>query len=472
MKKINRVLVLLMSLSLMAGCSSSNNSSASSSPETEVAESETTEAETEPAEAEIAEAATEEAESSEIVPAMVTTTQNGSSYSWQPTKLFFTADADRVLIDYFTYMLQYNLETKDEVVFIALDDLETIYSPDFKVERADDKITITHAGVSATITVGSVDAEFYTGAGELEAAPYESGDVVFVPLTDLMVKGFGRIAGDNGVYFGLGTTDDFEVANSDVYNLKMFFRGKGVGKSYWTYWNEEIQRLEPVVVYIPSTYDPTVPNKMIVQLHGASGNATTIPDSDNGVLMMEYAEKYGYIVMWPDVYGSRCNFGMWVQPAGQLPITAETDPDNPGGYSAETLTDIRLSGNNVQIAMDYVESKWTINEDNVFIMGISMGGCGTWYQAAFYGDRFAAASPSGAFVEPAYFDWSRITIPVLYVGGTEDRNGYDLMLNAYDIAMSQNANIQEFITVGGAPHGGEWPKVLEQTYEFFESYCR
>lgn len=73
-------------------------------------------------------------------------------------------------------------------------------------------------------------------------------------------------------------------------------------------------------------------------------------------------------------------------------------------------------------------------------------------------------------MEPAYFDWSQIKIPTMYVGGTEDRNGFDLMLNAYKIAMGQGANIVEFVTVGGAEHGAEWPLVLEKTYEFFDSY--
>lgn len=413
------------------------------------------------------------AQSTEIVPTMNTKTINGSSnLAWQPKGLFIKPDADRILVDYCTYMLKAPLQTRDGVSFILLDDLITLYSPDFKVENKGGSITITHAGVSAQIAVGSTDATFYTGKGTLIAAPFQDGDDVFVPLMDLMIKGFGKTRSELNGYYGLGNSSDFTVTRDDVYNLKMFFRGKDVGKSYWTYWNEDTCGLEPVVVYIPSTYDAKKPNKMIVQLHGASGNAMVIPDSDNGVLMMREAEKNGYIVMWPNTYGAQCNFGMWVQPAGQLAITDRTDPKNPAGHSEAKLADIELSGENVQKAMDFVESKWNIDENKVYIMGISMGGCGTWYQASVYGDRFAAASPSGAFVEPDYFDWSTVKIPTLYVGGTEDRNGFDLMLNAYDIAKSQKANIVKFITVGGAPHGGEWPVVLEETFEFFEQYSK
>ena len=108
----------------------------------------------------------------------------------------------------------------------------------------------------------------------------------------------------------------------------------------------------------------------------------------------------------------------------------------------------------------------------MFIMGISMGACGVWYQIAAHPDQFNAASPAGAFVEPDFFDWSQITTPVLYIGGTEDRNGFDLMEKAYDIAMGQGANIVKFEVVGGAPHGGEWPQRLDMTMEFFDGYLK
>ncbi|GEM_PF-1201459 len=404
------------------------------------------------------------------VPAVSTTSPNGNAYCWQPAAIFYTENADRVLLDYYAYMLETPLVTTDGVTFISLNDLAMLYAPDFAVINEDGKLTLTHAGVSAEIALGETAATFYTGEGELEAAPYEEGGMIYVPIKSLLTQGFGKTYGERNGFFGLGNAPEFEVTSADVYNLKMFFRGKPVGKSYWAYYNEEVNRLESVIVYIPSTYDENVPNKMVVQLHGASGNSASIPDGANGPALMKAAEEYGYIFMWPEAYCRLCNFGMWVQPAGQLPITDETDPQNPAGHSPEKLEDIRLSGDNVQIAMDFVESKWNIDEKNVFIMGISMGGCGTWYQAATYPERFSAASPSGAFVEPEFFDWSTITIPTLYVGGTEDRNGFDLMLRAYDIAMSQGANIVDFIVVGGAPHGGEWPQVINETLDFFEGY--
>lgn len=58
------------------------------------------------------------------------------------------------------------------------------------------------------------------------------------------------------------------------------------------------------------------------------------------------------------------------------------------------------------------------------------------------------------------------------LGNSADFAVTRMMLAAYDIAKSQRANIVKFITVGGAPHGGEWPVVLEETFEFFERYTK
>ena len=410
------------------------------------------------------------AEESAPVPVMSTETPNGTAYAWQPGGLYLKEDADAVFMDYFRQDLLYPLQTVDGVIFMALEDLRILYAPDFAYQRTGSHVTVTHAGVEAQFDVGSPQLTWYGGRTAMEAAPYERDGVLYVPLFDFMCTAFGKTQSQYDIYYGLGNSDDFTVTRDDVYQLKMFYRGKDVGKSYWTYWNNEVGRLESFTLYVPTSYDPQVPNKMIVQLHGASGNATTIPDSENGEDMMYWAEKYGYIVLWPESYVKLGNFGNWVPPAGQKEITADTDPDNPGAYPEGQLKDIALSGSNVQHAMNYVKTHWNIDSKNVFCMGISMGGCGTWYQGAFYPEAFAALSPSGAFVEPAFFPWEKITLPTLYVGGTEDRNGFDLMLEAYDYALSKGANIQDFIVVGGAPHGGEWPRALEETFAFFESH--
>lgn len=403
-------------------------------------------------------------------PVMDYTSPNGTPYAWQPQGFYYQEGADKVVIDYFSHDLLSALKTVDGITFMSLEDLRIIYAPDFSYAQEGETITVSHLNVEAQFQVGDPELTYYGGTYTMAAAAFQEGDVLYVPLVDFMCTAFGKTSSENGVYFGLGNSADFTVAKEAVYQLKMTYRGKPVGKSYWTYWNEEVGRLESVVVYIPSSYDAATPNKMIVQLHGASGNATTLPDGASGPDMMRYAEKYGYIVMWPESYVKLGNFGNWVPPSGQVPVTAETDPMNPGNYSEEKLADIALSGNNVQCAMDFVEATWNIDPQNVFCMGISMGGCGTWYQGAFYPERFAALSPSGAFVEPEYFPWEKITLPVLYVGGTEDRNGFDLMLIAYDYALSQGANIEEFLTIGGAPHGGEWTEALAETFDFFERH--
>lgn len=404
------------------------------------------------------------------MPKMVVTTPNGTPHAWQPGGFYFKPGADCVFIDYFSYELSHPLHTVGVTSCIALSDLKTIYAPDFQISEETGKITLSHAGVSAVIAIGSTELNYYGGTAVMTVAPFWLDGEIYVPIQDVLCIGFGKSWSELNGFFAVGNTEDFKVTSADVYNLRMFYRGKNVGKSYWTFWNEEIGKLEPYVIYIPSTYNADETSKAIVQLCGAGSNCRSIPDGEEGVKMMRYAEEYGYIVVWPDPYVKQGNWGNWVPPCGMVPVTAETVFENPGNYSEGKLADIQLSGNNVVHTLDQVKSKWSIDDDNVFCMGISMGGCGTWYQAAFNSEHFAAFSPSGAFVEKEFFPWEKVKKPVLYVGGTEDRNGYDLMVEAYDYALAKGANIKEFITVGGAPHGGEWPEVLDKTFQFFESH--
>ncbi|MCG4528503.1 MAG: hypothetical protein E6933_12270 [Clostridiales bacterium] len=55
------------------------------------------------------------------------------------------------------------------------------------------------------------------------------------------------------------------------------------------------------------------------------------------------------------------------------------------------------------------------------------------------------------------------------MGRAELPNSFDLMLNAYEVALSRGCNIEQFLVVGGAGHGRKWSQRLEETCGFFES---
>ncbi|MBQ9890574.1 MAG: prolyl oligopeptidase family serine peptidase [Firmicutes bacterium] len=406
---------------------------------------------------------------------IATKSPNGQNYSWVPSQVFFKEDAEVVFRDYAETQLLHKLQTKDGVICMSLDDLYRLYAPDFKVTIDGDKIKVEHATLTAEATVGSKELTTYAGKEEMAVAPYKADETIFVPVFDFMCKSFQKFSSDATKltkFYCLSDTEDKKINRNDTYQLEKNYRAHVAGLYQYTYWFEEVERLEPVVVYIPSTYDPAKPNKMIVQLHGAGGNCIGNATKDSGYALCEGAERYGYIVAFCNGYCASCNFGQIVQPAGLFPITEKTDPKNPANYSEGQLKDIEHSGHDVQEGIKFVESKYSIDTNNLFIMGISMGGCGTWYQVAAHPGMFNACSPAGAFVEPEFFDWSQVKTPTLYIGGTEDRNGFDLMLRAYNIAKSQGANIVKFETVGGAPPGGEWPQRIDMTLEFFDSYLK
>ncbi|MCQ2552808.1 MAG: carboxylesterase family protein [Clostridia bacterium] len=427
------------------------------------------------------------------VPAVKTTTNNGTKFAWNPTRIFFKeGNADAVYLDFARYELINKLETKNGVTFIALDDLYRLYAPDFTVKVSGKDFTASHATVTAQGTLGSKTLLTYKGEAAMAAAPYANEDgVIYVPFIDFLTLGFGKTqstATKLSKFNCISNDATGVITRDDTYTLERAYRTFEMIDEYKTYagahqfvfWFEDyeadgtkVERLVPTVVYIPSTYNPAKANKMIVQLHGAGGNAIQMGTSANGIALQEAAERYGYVVMFADSYASQCNFGQIVQPYGLFIVDPATvDVNNPANYAPGTVKDIAHSGESVQQSIKFVEDYYNIDKNNLFIMGISMGGCGTWYQVAAHPGMFNAASPSGAFVEAEYFDWSQIKTPTLYIGGTDDRNGFELMLKAYDIAMKQGANIKKFEVVGGAPHGGEWPQRIDMTLDFFESYLK
>ena len=411
----------------------------------------------------------------EAGPTVATVSPNGQKYSWVPTHLFFKEDAEFVFRDYVQVELLHKLQTKDGAICMSLDDMYRLYAPDFKVTTDGDKITVEHATVKAEATIGSKSITTYKGAAEMSVAPYKDGKTIYMPIYDFLCNGFGKVSSEATKitkFYCVSDTEEGKITRNDTYQLERGYRGQNYGLCQFGYWFEAAERVEPVVVYVPWTYDEAKPQKLIVFLHGAGGNCVGNGTGERGVQVAEAAERYGYMVAFVNGYCVSCNFGQIVQPAGLFPVTDKTDPKNPAGYSEGQLKDIDLSDKDVHAGIDFVKDHYNVDDKNMFIMGISMGGCGTWYQVAANPGMFNACSPAGAFVEPEFFDWSKVTTPTLYIGGTEDRNDFNLMVRAYKMAMEQGANIVKFEVVGGAPHGGEFPQRLDMIMEFFDSYLK
>lgn len=142
----------------------------------------------------------------------------------------------------------------------------------------------------------------------------------------------------------------------------------------------------PYTLFVPTSYDPSVPNALVVDLHGL--NITPLQQ----ILFdgtTDFAERYGFIVAAPMGYSLA---GWWGALAGQPVETAQTKPGSEVHYAVGELSEIDAMN-----VLEMMRREYNIDEDRIYLMGHSMGGAGTYYLGAQHNDIWAALAPiSGA----------------------------------------------------------------------------
>ena len=128
----------------------------------------------------------------------------------------------------------------------------------------------------------------------------------------------------------------------------------------------------PYFVYTPSNYRAGIAVPLIVMLHGCSQTAT---DFASGTQMNQLAEKYNFIVAYPQqlsIYNPSLCWN-WFNPADQVRGTGE--PAILAGIVQE------IEGNT---------SRWTIDRHRIYVTGLSAGAAMAVVLGATYPDIFAA----------------------------------------------------------------------------------
>ena len=166
----------------------------------------------------------------------------------------------------------------------------------------------------------------------------------------------------------------------------------------------------PVTVYVPSSYDPTIPAPLLVVLHGFTSS---------GAFMHGYygldpvAEQFGFLHVYPD--GTR-------NASGQLFWNA-TPACCAGDVNERAVDD---SGY-LQSLVDGLKARYNIDPRRVYFTGLSNGGAMSHRMACDHADTVAAiASQAGAaFLDPADCQ-PTAPVHVLQIHGTSDATvGYD-----------------------------------------------
>lgn len=169
----------------------------------------------------------------------------------------------------------------------------------------------------------------------------------------------------------------------------------------------------PYTLFIPSTYDPTKPAPLIVDLHGL--NITPLQQilfdgtTDN-------AERFGYIVVAP--MGLSLG-GWWGSRATNVPQGAapQTNPKTGAAYTGQELAEL-----DAMTVLSTVRQKYNVDNARIYLMGHSMGGQGTYYLGGAHNDIWAGLAPlagAGGLATPEAAQRVK-DIPMLIMHGEKD----------------------------------------------------
>jgi hypothetical protein len=143
--------------------------------------------------------------------------------------------------------------------------------------------------------------------------------------------------------------------------------------------------------YVPSSYDPAKKTPLVLSMHGGLMTGWGQAIYTSWTIM---AEKHGFIVAFPNASGRRVwcvEWGKWLyddqkegveEAPGELPDTPEEISDNHDAQMALAL-------------IEKMQEKYNIDEERIFMQGMSMGDLMTSMFARSYGNILAGAAGSG-----------------------------------------------------------------------------
>ncbi len=414
---------------------------------------------------------------------------------------YFISDCRCMFMDKNRYDLLYPSVAEGRDILVSLPDLERVYGPYLDISPTAEGARVELKGEAVEVTAGS--SQIRKGDQVLEmASPCRRVDgVLYVPVGSFMERAFDQYAACSLDAPPISpkdwSQDSFLIAICDRYEYKEVpgeyvvrafpregFRfdsntllgfnrdlnGKQDGELYRTYWYPEARKLMTYSLYVPTTYDPAVPSKMVVALHGGGlGEQSIYSLSQNKVQF--WSERFNYIFLAPNACVKDSTYGNIIDPGGPMSFRLKPDlsqPENPYHLSQEEIQRRYLGELGVLQAIDTVCGDYNIDTEHIFLQGNSMGGLGTFYLGGKYPERFRALAPFGIGINPETIGQYHLPKdkPIHMVAGTED-HGFE-KIKATFRALKEQGYTVELDVVGGGVHFDSWAYVLDSTYRFFE----
>ena len=204
---------------------------------------------------------------------------------------------------------------------------------------------------------------------------------------------------------------------------------------------------------LPENYNPQQKYPLVLFLHGAGERGTdNQAQLTHGSMMFTNPvnrEKYPAIVLFP-----QCpNDYFWAfdkRPEGQL---------DDGAFPADSKISSILQA--VKDLLDQYIASGSVDTDRIYIMGLSMGGMGTFDMACRFPDLFAAAIPICGGVNPERLKAAAGKVKFrIYHGDQDDTVPVENSRKAYRALKADGADV-EYFEIVGCDHGS-WNPAFNQ----------
>ena len=206
----------------------------------------------------------------------------------------------------------------------------------------------------------------------------------------------------------------------------------------------------PYSLYLPRAYTAKKKWPLVVALHGLFSNPWQMIRYPG---LTTQAEKYGFIVVAPMGYNSMGWYGSKGQKSDSFV------PNNLGELSEKDVLNVVAN----------TQKEFPVDARNIFLMGHSMGGGGTWHLGMKYPEKWAVLGPLAPAAPRNINDLKKIKdTPVIMVMGTKDslwRSGLKWVEEMKRLNMHY-----EYIEVKNGGHVRSVIERLPEVFNFFEKH--
>lgn len=404
------------------------------------------------------------------------------SFYYNQQTIHFTAGWDVALMDGYQYSMRDQAIRTGNDVLVPLEDLVRIYAPQMSLDMDGAGVMLTMNDRHVRLIPGSNQVTVNQSTFYLVTCCEVRDNVFYVPAGQVMHFCFGKTVRSSDdmspTYIseeakltystgGVWPREDTVVAVSEKADyqldtvifryIDLLRRGKKFGEQYNTYWMEKIHKVLPYITYIPTTYDPSKPTRLVVFLHGGSynlGEKYAFHFANNK--LQKACEKYNFILLCP-------NAGTMLNRYGQL---SERERKT---MTQEELDYFQVGDDSVMKAIAQVKETYNIDVSKIFLMGNSMGAGGTFYLATVHSGMFRALCPgAGSLVLMCPENLEALAeMPIIFPMGTEDDFGFDHLLATRQKLEEIGAQVQPAV-VGGGRHLDAWVDVIDDIFAFFD----